>query len=142
MGLKDALAKIFTWWDGPTIGTSLWTRRNGREVGRDADGNVFYETRDGKRRWVIYAKGTDSSQIAPEWNLWLHRTRDAAPSEVPLPVKAWEKPWSPNPTGTFNAHVPPGSLQRGGQRPRSAGDYTSWTPDGDDEARLDEVRSQ
>ncbi|MFN3510845.1 MAG: NADH:ubiquinone oxidoreductase subunit NDUFA12, partial [Tsuneonella troitsensis] len=23
------LSKIFTWWDGATIGTSLWSARNG-----------------------------------------------------------------------------------------------------------------
>ena len=37
MGL---LASIFTWWNGATLGTSLFTRRHGREVGRDAAGNV------------------------------------------------------------------------------------------------------
>ena len=29
------LASIFTWWNGATIGTSLFTRRHGREVGRE-----------------------------------------------------------------------------------------------------------
>lgn len=142
MSLKSFLAKIFTWWDGPTFGTSLWSRRHGQEVGRDGDGNVYMQTADGKRRWVMYAHGTDSSQVPPEWNLWLHRTRDAAPSEIPLPVKSWEKPWQPNATGSAGAYLPPGALQRSGNRPRSSGDYSSWTPDGDEQGQaIEDARS-
>ncbi|MGE3745748.1 MAG: NADH:ubiquinone oxidoreductase subunit NDUFA12, partial [Sphingomonadaceae bacterium] len=33
------LKKIFTWWDGATIGTLLYSSRNGAEVGRDLLGN-------------------------------------------------------------------------------------------------------
>ena len=33
-------SKIFTWWNGATVGTALWTRRFGDEVGRDDAGNV------------------------------------------------------------------------------------------------------
>jgi NADH:ubiquinone oxidoreductase subunit len=39
MGL---LGKIFTWWDGATIGAGLHIRGSAREVGRDAAGNVYY----------------------------------------------------------------------------------------------------
>jgi hypothetical protein len=31
----SVLMKIFTWWDGATIGTLLWSKRNGGEVGHD-----------------------------------------------------------------------------------------------------------
>ena len=34
--------KIFTWWDGATIGTALEIWRMGRKVGSDALGNVYY----------------------------------------------------------------------------------------------------
>ena len=37
------LGKIFTWWDGATIGTSLFTARKGQKVGEDIQGNVYYE---------------------------------------------------------------------------------------------------
>src|SRR3546814_11438986 len=37
------LGKIFTWWDGATIGTSLHTSRKGTKVGEDHQGNVYYE---------------------------------------------------------------------------------------------------
>ena len=36
----NILGKIFTWWDGATIGTALFTSRNGEHVGTDAFGNI------------------------------------------------------------------------------------------------------
>ncbi|QMW23743.1 NADH:ubiquinone oxidoreductase subunit NDUFA12 [Sandaracinobacteroides saxicola] len=122
------LSKIFTWWNGSTIGTSLYTMRFGREVGRDGDGNVYFQSADGARRWVMYAGVNDSSRVPPEWHLWLHHTRDAAPTDVPLPVKAWEKPWRPNPTGVA-PELPSGALAAGGRRARSSADYQAWSPE-------------
>jgi NADH:ubiquinone oxidoreductase subunit len=122
---------IFTWWTGSTFGTWLETLLRGREVGRDADGNVYYEEkgRDRGRRWVIYAQDNDSSRVPPEWHLWLHHTREAPPSEVPLPVMAWERPWRPNPTGSPRAERPSGALAAGGRRAAAAADYRAWTPE-------------
>lgn len=128
LSFKDWLARAFTWWNGATLGTMLWTRRRGSAVGRDADGNSYYQDKDG-RRWVIYAGLNDSSRVPPEWYLWLHKTRDAPPTEAPLPVKAWEKPWRPNPTGTPAAELPPGSLARKGERERATSDYEAWSPE-------------
>ena len=120
---------IFTWWSGSTFGTWLKTVSRGREVGRDADGNIYFEDKAGRgRRWVIYAVDNDSSRVPPEWHLWLHRTREDPPSSVPLPVKAWERPWRPNPTGSAGAELPPGSLAAGGKRAASAADYRAWSP--------------
>ena len=53
-GIMSILASIFTWWNGATIGTRLFTARKGVRVGEDGQGNVYYRSRDGKRRWVIY----------------------------------------------------------------------------------------
>lgn len=117
---------IFTWWTGSTFGTWLHTRRHGTEVGRDADGNVYYEGQG--RRWVIYAGDNEASRVPPEWHVWLRHTRSEAPSNVPLPVKAWERPWRPNPTGSAGAELPPGSLAAGGKRAASAADYRAWSP--------------
>ena len=36
-------SKIFTWWNGATVGTALFTRRFGDEVGRDDDGTIYYQ---------------------------------------------------------------------------------------------------
>jgi len=119
---------IFTWWTGQTIGTWLETVTNGHEVGRDGDGNIYYSGKKGNRRWVVYSGSNDSSNVPPEWHLWLHKTRADPPSEVPLPVKAWEKPWRPNPTGTPAAELPSGALAAGGKRAAAAADYRAWSP--------------
>lgn len=120
---------IFTWWSGTTFGTWLLTRFRGREVGRDADGNIYYESTRDQRRWVVYAVDNDSSRVPPEWHGWLHRTREHPPTEVPLPIKAWEKPWRPNPTGSALAELPSGSLMASGRRAPSAADYRAWSPE-------------
>lgn len=126
MGL---LKTLFTWWDGPTVGTRWMTARYGREVGRDAEGNIYYASKNGERRWVIYNGDNEASRVPPEWHLWLHKTVASPPSEVPPPVKAWEKDWQMNPTGTAGAHAPSGALHMGGRRARATGDYEAWAPE-------------
>ncbi len=125
MGL---LKSIFTWWDGPTFGTWLETKRLGTEMGRDDAGNVYYQTKDAKRRWVVYAGDNEASRVPPEWHIWLHRTTDRLPADQ-IPVKVWEKPWVPNMTGTSDAYAPSGAMSKGGHRARATGDYEAWTPD-------------
>lgn len=126
MGL---LGQIFTWWNGATIGTALFTRRNGRRVGSDSYGNVYYQAKKGDRRWVIYNGSNDASRIAPDWYGWIHRQYDGLPEEVLPPVRKFEKPPNPNRTGTAEAYRPSGALERGGQRAAASGDYEAWTPE-------------
>lgn len=119
---------LFTWWTGSTFGTWLKTRLRGTEVGRDAAGNTYYEEQSSGRRWVIYAEDNDSSRVPPEWHLWLHKTRQAPPTDSPLEVQSWEKPWRPNPTGSARAELPQGALAAGGKRAPAAADYRPWSP--------------
>ena len=73
------------------IGTSLFTALKGRLVGRDAEGNRYYEERRPRagarqRRWVLYANQVEASRVPPEWHAWLHYTTDAPlPEQVPEP---------------------------------------------------------
>ena len=123
------LKTIFTWWHGPTFGTWLHTRRAGAEVGRDEQGNVYYRSKKGDRRWVVYNGDVEASRTPPEWHMWLHRQVQTPPSEKPLPEKPWEKAWRPNPTGSPDAHAPSGSLIASGVRARATGDYEAWVPE-------------
>lgn len=127
-----ALAKVFTWWNGATIGTALSSRRNGTEVGRDAAGNVYLQTKSGRkgprRRWVIYAGPNDASCVPPEWHGWLHNTIEDAPDAALPPARRWEKPATPNLTGTAQAYRPAGALESGGVRAAATGDYEPWSP--------------
>ncbi len=122
------LTSIFTWWNGPTIGTALWSRRNGRQVGSDALGNSYHESKDG-RRWVIYKGANDAARIPPEWYAWMHKQIDGLPDDVLPPPRRFEKPAIGNLTGTPKAYRPAGALERGGQRAAASGDYQAWTPD-------------
>lgn len=126
--MMNLLRELFTWWNGQTLGTRLWTRRNGQKVGEDQDGNVYYQTRDGKRRWVIYKGYAEASSVPPDWHGWLHHTYEEPPTEEPLVRKAWEKDHRANLTGTPGAYAPPGSLKTPESRPRVVGDYEAWTP--------------
>lgn len=121
--------KIFTWWDGATVGTSLFTWRNGREVGTDVYGNIYYESKKGDRRWVIYNGPNDASRIPPDWYAWMHRMIDGLPDVALPPARAFQKPPTPNRTGTAEAYRPTGALEMGGQRAAASGDYEAWTPE-------------
>ncbi len=122
------LKKIFTWWEGATIGTALHSWRNGSKVGSDSLGNIYYEGKKDGRRWVIYAGENDASAVPPEWHSWLHKQIDGLPDDVLPPVRAFEKPGTRNLTGTDAAYRPSGALEKGGQRQAATGDYEAWTP--------------
>jgi len=126
MGL---LKNMFTWWEGAGLSTVLYTRRQGRQVGSDAVGNAYFQSKDGSRRWVIYNGSNDASRIPPEWYSWMHKQIDGLPDEVLPPVRKFEKPATGNRTGTPDAYRPSGAMERGGRRAAASGDYQAWTPD-------------
>ena len=132
MGL---LGKIFTWWDGATIGTSLWSAMNGEHVGTDAQGNRYFRSKKAKtvegydKRWVMYAGANDASKVPAEWHGWLHHSYDELPESHLAPAKIWEADFTPNATGTVAAYRPKGALESGGVRARATGDYEAWTPE-------------
>ena len=121
------LREIFTWWNGSTIGTRLWTSRFGEKVGEDEGGNVYYQTAGGARRWVVYNGDVEASRVSPDWHGWLHHTWDEPPTEKPMTHKTWEKPHLPNLTGTARAYAPAGSIRRA--EPEERRDYEAWSPD-------------
>jgi NADH:ubiquinone oxidoreductase subunit len=82
-----SLKNFFTWWEGATVGTALFSWRNGVKVGSDSLGNLYFQTRNGDRRWVIYNGSNDASRIPPEWYSWIHRQIDGTPDEA-LPPRS------------------------------------------------------
>ncbi len=125
MGLR----RFFTWWNGWTVGTQVFTRRYGEKVGEDEQGNAYYQTPDGARRWVLYNGVAEGSRVPPDWHGWMHHTFDEPPTKAPLPRKPWEKDHIPNPTGTPKAWRPPGSLHAQAERKPVVGDYQAWSPE-------------
>lgn len=120
---------MFTWWEGATLGTALYSWRNGRKVGTDALGNAYFQSRKGDRRWVMYKGSNDASRIPPDWYGWIHRQIDGLPDEALPPAPKFLKPPRSNRTGTPEAYRPSGALERGGQRQAASGDYEAWTPE-------------
>jgi NADH:ubiquinone oxidoreductase subunit len=128
-GTMGILGKIFTWWDGATIGTALYSWRKGKAFGRDDAGNHYFQSADGKQRWVIYDGANDASRVSPDWHGWLHHTHDGKPESYLPPARGFEAPAIANLTGTDAAYRPPGAIERGGHRARATGDYEAWSPD-------------
>ena len=134
--MKQFLLRFFTWWNGQTFGTQLWTRLYGEFVGEDEFGNRYFRTRGGaidptlnvQRRWVIYNGYAEPSMVPPSWHGWLHHTVDQPPTAETYRPWAWEKPHRPNLTGSPAAYRPPGSTLARGQRPHATGDYKAWEP--------------
>jgi NADH:ubiquinone oxidoreductase subunit len=134
------LKRIFTWWNGSTIGTAIDIWRRGVFVGQDEQGNQYFEERrpslEGrKRRYVKYSGLAEASRVSPDWHGWLHYTFDEPPTVAALKRQPWEKPHIPNLTGTVHAYRPKGSLARGGVRQASSSDYEAWAPEADTEGR-------
>jgi NADH:ubiquinone oxidoreductase subunit len=127
MGILNGALRGVTWWNGQTWGTQLYTWRKGQKVGEDNQGNVFYQSKDGKKRWVIFNGEAEASRVDPDWHGWLHHTWDEPPTKAPLAHKAWEKPHQENLTGTPAAYAPPGSIRR--PDPVARSDYEAWQPE-------------
>lgn len=127
------IKQIFTWWNGNTIGTRVYTFFKGKYVGEDLLGNKYYEGgrhKDGyKRRWVVYKNYSEASAIPPGWHGWIHYRTDVSPAQEAYCPHEWEKPHQPNLTGTPQAYTPKGSIAHGGKRPRVSGDYQAWSPE-------------
>ena len=124
------LSKMFTWWNGSSVGTDIFTRRHGEKVGSDHLGNTYFRHRkDPARRWVIYEGSNDASRTTPGWNAWLRGTIDELPDESLPERRAFEKDPQPNLTGTLEAYRPGGSLGGPGKRAAATGDYEAWTPE-------------
>lgn len=121
---------LFTWWEGASVTTAWYSRRNGRGVGEDHFGNRYFEGKKDGRRWVIYAGSNDVSRVPPEWYVWLTGQLDGPPDEVLPPPPPFLREPVPNLTGTPEAYRPAGALERGGHRAAATGDYQAWTPDG------------
>jgi len=129
------LDKIFTWWNGATIGTLFTIAKRGVLVGADENGNRYYQSRDNisydgrKRRWVVYNGYAEASKVTPDWHGWLRYTNEEPPTVAPLKRRRWERDHEPNMSGTPLAWRPQGSLANEGVRPAATGDYEAWKPE-------------
>ena len=137
MSIKSFFVRFFTWWNGQTFGTQVWSALYGEFVGEDERGNRYYRAKGGKidptfgfeRRWVIYNGYTEPTTIGPDWHGWMHHIVDIPPTDEKVRVRPWWKPHLPNMTGTPFAYRPPGSTLAEARRPQATGDYQAWSPE-------------
>ena len=126
--LRDLRANSFytvlrTWLRGELVGVDDYGNRYYRERGRRASGWRR------ERRWVLFSRDADPTRVPTGWIGWLHGRIAKPPSEQPLPAPRWAKERLPNLTGTPAAYLPPGAIERGGQRAPATGDYEAWRPE-------------
>ena len=130
MVIKRLLKFLFTWWNGNTVGTKLFTYLNGKKVGEDYFGNYFYESRDKRNRWCIYYYQSDASKISPEWNSWLRFITNSCPTDEAMAYE-WQKSYSGNLTGLDGAYKP--EILRANKKiedlDRYQSDYKAWKPE-------------
>ena len=130
MSIKTLLKFLFTWWNGNTVGTKLYTYLKGKKVGEDYFGNYFYESRDKRNRWCIYSYQSDASKISPEWNSWLRFITNSCPTDEAMAYE-WQKSYSGNLTGLDGAYKP--EILRANKKnedlDRYQSDYKAWKPE-------------
>ncbi len=127
-------SKLFTWWNGSTIGALFDIGRRADFVGEDDYGNRYFEERKAslegrRRRYVIYRGLAEPSKVPSDWHGWLHYTFETPPTASPLKRRPWELDHKPNMTGTVYAERPKGALSEGGERAKAVADYEAWSPD-------------
>ena len=130
MFVKRLLKYLFTWWNGNTVGTKLYTFLKGKKVGEDYLGNVYYESKDQKSRWCIYSDQSEASRISPEWNSWLRFISNTVPEGNNI-TYGWQKIFKGNETGLDSAYKP--SIIRKGRLAEDLdnyqSDYKAWKPE-------------
>src|SRR5437764_14663533 len=95
--MKTFFLRFFTWWNGATFGTLLWTALYGEFVGEDEFGNRYYHMRGCKidpglvfeLRCVIYSCTVEDLmmlQLFPDWLLPTVNTLPIQDTSLPRPV--------------------------------------------------------
>ena len=129
MFIKKLLKFLFTWWNGSTVGTKLYTLLKGKKIGEDYFGNSYYESKDKKHRWCIYSNESEASKISPEWNSWLRFISHTSPKPNEKTYK-WQKLFIGNLTGLDTAYKP-GIIkvtEKKEELDNYQSDYKAWNP--------------
>ena len=130
MFVKRLLKLLFTWWNGNTVGTTLYTFFKGKKVGEDYFGNFYYESKDKKNRWCIYSNESEASRISPEWNSWLRFISNTIPKDDNVTYN-WQKLFNGNLTGLDSAYKPHTMRTRVSKEGsvNFQSDYKAWKPE-------------
>ncbi|WP_341759979.1 NADH:ubiquinone oxidoreductase subunit NDUFA12 [Candidatus Endowatersipora endosymbiont of Watersipora subatra] len=130
--MRKFILEIFTWWNGQTLGTRFFTWRKGKKVGKDEDGNTYYQSCE-DRRWVIYHGPIEATRIPVRWHSWIHHRTDLVPSNTDhgdgeRNGKMRHNKNKENKTGRSQVYNPNISIAGQKKENAGAGDYEAWTP--------------
>ena len=130
MFVKSLLKYLFTWWNGNTVGTKLYTFLKGKKVGEDYLGNSYFESKNLESRWCIYRNQSEASRISPEWNSWLRYISNAVPTSDNVKYE-WQKRFDGNATGLGSAYTPTiiGVGRSKEDLEHYQSDYKAWKPE-------------
>ena len=114
------------------ISLYLYTIFRGNLVGKDQDGNKYYKSNIShgikkEKRWVLYKKNEDPTNIDPNWHAWLHHIIDDIPDLKKNKNYYWQKKITPNQTGTETAYLPTGHILNK-KKIKQIKNYDSWKP--------------
>ena len=89
------------------IGTILYSLLNGKKVGQDSQGNKFFiHKKNRKKRWVLYKKKIDPTNLEVKWQIWLTEIDREKEIIINNPNFKWQKNKKANLTGTPNSYHP------------------------------------
>ena len=115
--LMGVFKNFFTWWEGASTGTALFSWRNGVKVGGDDLGNAYFEAKKGGRRWVMYSGSNDVSRLPPEWYAWLTRQIEGVPDDALPPAPKFLRAATAE-SDRHGRGLSPGRRARAGRPPR------------------------
>ena len=130
MFVKSLLKYLFTWWNGNTVGTKLYTFLKGKKVGEDYLGNSYFESKNLESRWCIYRNQSEASRISPEWNSWLRYISNTVPTSDNITYE-WQKRFDGNATGLSSAYKPSTIIAGRSKEDLEhyQSDYKAWKPE-------------
>ena len=89
------------------IGTILYSLLNGKKIGQDNQGNKFFvHKKNNEKRWVLYKKQIDPTNLEVKWQIWLTETDKNNEVIINNPNFKWQKNKKANPTGTIDSYHP------------------------------------
>ena len=116
-----------------SFGTILYTWLYGNYVGSDEFKNKYYCNKKNfndleAKRWVIFYKEIEATNVPPHWHAWLHKSIEEPPIDYSQKY-SWQKKHTPNFTGTSKAYYPDSyPLSQSKNKKEIEKDYEKWNP--------------
>ena len=108
------------------FGTLLYSFFLGKKIGEDNLGNKFYIHKYSKRKWVLYKKSVDPTQLSVEWHKWLTDSDNLYIPKNNIKDHEWQKRREPNYSGTQKAYHPKLSIKK--EKFNNKNNNEIWTP--------------